>query len=105
MNGDMELILQKGVYPCEPSTVMNASTRQSYHRRRLSIVNWLEIWWTDVLLLADVFKKFKDTSVQHNNLDPAHYFLLPRMSWDGLLKTTKIELKLLTDIDMHLFIK
>src|ERR1043165_6895297 len=58
---------------------------------------------TDVLLLADVFETFRATSMKHYQLDPACYFSLPGMAWDALLKKTKVELELLTDIDMHLF--
>ena len=60
---------------------------------------------TDILLLADSFEKFRDRSMHHYDLDPAHYFPLPGISWDALLKKTKIEVELLTDIDMHLFMK
>lgn len=60
---------------------------------------------TDVLLLADVFEKFRNISLQHYGLDPAHYFSAPGMSWDALLKKTKAKLELLTDIDMHLFME
>lgn len=60
---------------------------------------------TDVLLLADVFEKFRDTAMQHYGLDPAHYLGAPGLSWDALLKKTKVRLELLTDIDMHLFME
>jgi len=60
---------------------------------------------TDVLFLADVFEAFRNTSMQHYGLDPAHYFSAPGMSWDALLKMTKVELELSTDIDMHLFME
>jgi len=43
--------------------------------------------------------------MQHYGLDPAHYFSAPGMSWDALLKMTKVELELLTDIDMHLLME
>jgi len=59
----------------------------------------------DVLLLADVFETFRSTSMQHYSLDPAHYFSAPGMSWDALQKMTKVELELLTDIVMHLFME
>ena len=39
------------------------------------------------------------------SLDPAHYYSSPGLSWDALLKKTGVELELLTDLDMHLFIE
>ena len=60
---------------------------------------------TDVLLLADVFETFRNTSLEHYSLDPAHYFSAPGMSWDALLKKTKVQLELLSDINMHLFME
>ena len=58
---------------------------------------------TDVLLLANVFEKFRDKSMYHYDLDPTHYFSSLGMSWNALLKKTKIELELSTDTNMHLF--
>ena len=51
---------------------------------------------TDVLLLADVFFCW---------LDPCHYFSIPGLSWNAMLKMTRIKLELISDIDMHLFIE
>jgi len=36
-------------------------------------------------------------------LDPVHYYRLPGLSWDALLKKTGMELELLTDQNIHLF--
>jgi len=58
---------------------------------------------TDVLLLADVFETFRNKSVQHYGIDSANYFSAPGMSWDTLLKKTKVQLEQLTDVNMHLF--
>jgi len=58
-----------------------------------------------VLLLADVFETFRSMSMQHYGLDLAHYFSAPGMSWDSLLKMTKVKLELLTDIGVHLFME
>jgi len=38
-------------------------------------------------------------------LNPANYYSAPGLSWDALLKKTGVELELLTDLDMHLFIE
>ena len=60
---------------------------------------------SDVLLLADVFEKFRQESLDNYGLDPAHYYTAPGLSWDAALKTTGVQLELLTDIDMHLMIE
>ena len=60
---------------------------------------------TDVLLLADVFEKLINTCLDYYALDPCYYFSSPGLSWDPMLKMTEIELDLISDIDMHLFIE
>ena len=60
---------------------------------------------TDVALLADVFENFRKLCLQQYGLDPAHYFTSPGLSWDALLKKTGVELELLTDHEMHLFVE
>ena len=60
---------------------------------------------SDVLLLADVFESFRRTCLQYYKLDPCHYFTSPGLSWDAMLKMTKVELELMTDIDMYQFIE
>ena len=60
---------------------------------------------TNVLLLADVFETFRKTCLRQYSLDPAHYYTSPGLSWDALLKKTGVELELLTNYDMHIFIE
>ena len=50
---------------------------------------------TDTLLLADVFE----------NLDPSYFYSAPWLAWQACLKNTKVELKLLTNINMLLMIE
>ena len=60
---------------------------------------------TGILLLAHVFENFINTCLDYYGLDPCHYFSSPGLSWDAMLKMTGIELDLISDIDMHLFIE
>ena len=130
----LSLLRRKGVYPYEyvdklerfdePSLPPKEAFYSQLSREHVSVEDYQHaqnIWSklgcktlgdyhdiylrTDVLLLADVFETFRNTSIEHYSLDPAHYFSAPGMSWDALLKKTKVQLELLTDIDMHLFVE
>ena len=59
----------------------------------------------DTLLLADVFENFRDKCIEIYELDPAHFLSAPGLAWQACLKKTKVELELLTDIDMLLMIE
>ena len=54
---------------------------------------------SDVLLLADVFEEFRNICLENYALDPAWYYTSPGLSWDALLKHSKVKLELLTDPD------
>ena len=75
---------------------LNLKTVRDYHDLYLK---------TDILLLADVFENFRRTSLEYYNLDPCHYYTAPGLSWDACLKMTNIELELISDPDMYLFIE
>ena len=60
---------------------------------------------SDILLLTDVFENFRKACQQYYELDPAHYFSTPGLSWDAMLKRTKTELELMSDVDMFQFIE
>ena len=49
----------------------------------------------DVLLLADVFEKFRNNSLKNYGLCPSHYLSAPALSWDAILNMTKVELELI----------
>ena len=59
---------------------------------------------TDVLLLTDVFEKFREKEHSTYGLDPAHYLTAPSLTWSAGLKYTKVTLELITDLDMSMFI-
>ena len=129
-----DLLLRKGVYPYEymdswehfeepqipPKEAFysklsdeNISEDDYVHARRVwesfrcrNMGDYHDLYCrTDVLLLADVFETFRKKSMQQYGLDPAHYYTSPGLSWDALLKKTRVELELLTDYDQHLFIE
>ena len=60
---------------------------------------------TYILLLADVFENFREMSLETYGLDPIHYYSLPGLSWDAMLKYTGVELELITDPDAHLMVE
>ena len=76
--------------------LLKMNTMGDYHGLYLKI---------DVLLLVNVFEKFINTCLDYYGLDPCHYFSSPGLSWDAMLKMTRIELYLISDYDMHLFIE
>ena len=49
----------------------------------------------DVLLLTDVFEKSRNNSLKIYRLCPSHYLSAPGLSWDAMLKLTKIGLELI----------
>ena len=59
----------------------------------------------DVLLLAEIFENFRNICLKHYELDPAHYYTSPGLSWDALLKLSGQKLELLSDIKMIQFIE
>lgn len=62
---------------------------------------------SDVFLLADIFERFRGIAMDKFKLDPCHYYTLPSMAFDALLKYTKIELELFKEgqEDMYFFME
>ena len=60
---------------------------------------------SDVLLLADVWENFREVCFTNYKLDANYYYTAPSLSWDAMLKLTKVELELITDIEQYLFIE
>ena len=133
-DGDLTLLKKKGVYPYDYMDSFSRFNETELPKRKdfYSILNDTyisedeyqhaqEVWdafkirnlgeyhdlylKTDILLLVDVFENFRKTCLHHYRLDPSHYMSSPGLSWDAMLKMTKINLDLISDIDMQLFIE
>ena len=134
IDGDLDLMKKKGVYPYDYMDCFSRFNENQLPKREefYSILNDTDISeddykhaqkvWdafkirnlgeyhdlylkTDVLLLADVFQNFRETCLHHYRLDPSHYMSSPGLSWGAMLKMTKINLDLISDIDMQLFVE
>ena len=59
----------------------------------------------DVLLLAEFFKKFRTTCLAYYSLDAVHYYTAPGLAWNAALRISRVDLELITDVDMYHFIE
>ena len=56
----------------------------------------------DVLLLADIFEKFRNNSSKNYGLWPSHYLSTRALSWDAMLNIKKVKLELISDLCMYI---
>ena len=70
-----------------------------------NLVDYAELYCKiDTILLAEIFLAFREKMYEFSGLDPAHYISLPAFGYDTMLKITKNEIELPTDISMvHFF--
>ena len=54
-----------------------------------------------VLLLADVFEKIRNNSLNNYRLCSRYHLSAPGLSWDAMLNMTKVELELIPDPDIY----
>ena len=130
-NEKFVLLLRKGVYPYEYIDDQNRFNEteppskykfdSKLHMKNISDKDYeygLNIWNTfnirilgeyhdlyvqfDTLLLSDVYEEFRKTCIKEYELDPCYFVSAPNLSWEALLKLTKVKLELLIDIDMLL---
>ena len=129
-----ELLKQKGVYPYEYmdgferfeetslppkekffSKLSNENISDTDYERAWNVWNTFNMKTmrnyhdvyliTDVLLLADVMENFRKVCRTNYGLDPMWYYTAPGLAWDAALKLTGVELDLISDPDMYLFIE
>ena len=58
-----------------------------------------------MLLIADFFEKFHTTCLEYCSLDPVHYYITPGLVWDAALRVSRVDLQLITDVDMYHFVE
>ena len=127
----LELVKQKGVYPHEYmdslerllqdklpdrckflSSLEDECINEKYYLYGIDVWNVFKMKtmgdYHDLLQMFCClfhFEKFINTCLNYYELDPSHYFNSPGLGWGVMLKMTGIELELINDIDMHLFIE
>ncbi|XP_075210257.1 uncharacterized protein LOC142317586 [Lycorma delicatula] len=131
---DLSLVTRKGVYPYEytsswdtleetslpPKEKFYSSltethiTDEDYNHAKLvwdhfkinNLGEYSDLYLKcDVLLLADVFENFRTLCLSEYGLDCAHYFTLPGFSFDAMLYKTRVQLELITDYDIYMFLE
>lgn len=58
---------------------------------------------TDTMLLAAVVERYRQSTLEHFQLDPMHYVTAPSLCFDAMLKITGVQLDLLPSVDQYLF--
>ena len=54
-----------------------------------------------MLLLVDFFEKSRRTCLDFYSLDPLHYYTTPGLAWDAALRMSRVELELITDVNIY----
>ena len=133
-NPEQIKLVKKGVYPYEnmdsferffenklPYKKHSSKSLNNKHMKEKDYLHAVKIWnnleminmgdyhdlylKTDVLLLADIFDKFVNRSLEFYKLDPSYYFSSSGLSWDAMLKMTEIELELISDSGKYYFVE
>jgi len=56
----------------------------------------------DVLLLTDIFENFRNICFRIYEMGPLHFFTSPSLSWNAMLRNTKIELPIIQYYDIYM---
>ena len=56
-------------------------------------------------MLADVFENFRKKCSEIYELDPTHFSSAPRLAWQDCLKKTRVNLELITGVEVLLMIQ
>lgn len=129
-----EMMIQKGIYPYDyidkyerlnetklpkqsdfDSLLYNTKCNKDDYERAVNVWNKFDCktfmdyhnlyLTTDVLLLADIWENFRSVCYNVYKLDCEYYYTAPSLSYDAMLKHTKIEIELLTNLEMFEFVE
>ena len=129
-NNVLDLVKQKGFYPYEDmsnfekfkeqlpskgkfySSLTGKIIRVKHYEHGFKVWNKFEMKTMkdyqnlylkcDVLLLADVFEKFRNNNLTNYKLCPSKYLSVPALSWDAMLNMTEVGLELIPDPNVHI---
>ena len=73
--------------------------------RNKNLDQYHDLYLKSTLLLANVFKNIRNVCIKICELDPAKSLLVTEIAWQAASKKTKVQLELLTDIDMLLMVE
>ena len=66
--------------------------------------SYMEIYLIlDTILLAAIFEHFRDITIHNFKLDPCHYVSSASLTFDAMLKMTRIQIDTLPDVEMYSF--
>ena len=60
---------------------------------------------SDILLLVDVFEKFRDKCLERYGIDPSYFLSAPGLAWETFFKKTEVKLELLSNYHVILMIE
>ena len=82
----------------EPISVYNEAKKIWDHFKCQNHGQFIDLYLkSDVLLLTDLFERFREVNLKYFKIDPCHCYSCPGLTWQAGLSYTNINLELLTD--------
>ena len=85
------------------------SDSQYEHAQRAWTEFQCDTQWIIMMFISRLMYYYQQTSLKsfavHACLDPLHYYTTPGLAWEAALKMSRVNLELITDIDMYTFIE
>jgi len=133
-HGDFNLLLKKGIYPysfmdsLEKFKLTSLPSKEDFydklrdeHIKDKHYERAQQVWKSfniqtmgeyhdlyvalDTTLLADVMEKTREVLYDSYELEMSHYYSLPMVAYDAVLKKSEVRLDYITDPNMHLWLE